>query len=282
MNAPQRPFRPALLAVLVLVVALAAVGALLIAATNAARQATDSPPAANLAVFAASSLTDAFNEIGKAFEAANPGVKVTFSYGSSAQLATQINEGAPADVFASANLRQYEVVAQAGNMEGKGETFARNRLIIITNKANPPGVSALKDLAKPGLKLVLAAPNVPVRDYTNAMLDKLAADPQYGADYKAAVLRNVVSEEANVRQVAAKVALGEADAGIVYSSDVTPDLSAKVDHVEVPDALNTLAEYPIGVVKASKNRELARRFVAYVLSEAGQATLKRWNFIPIR
>lgn len=263
-----------------LIVVLLAVPALIFAVVIPLSSQGGSP--GTLTVLAASSLTDAFIEIGKAFEAANPNVKVTFSFGSSSQLAAQINQGAPADVFASANTRQFLVVADAGNITGEGKTFARNRLVVVVPKANPGGIQNLEDLAKPGLKLVLAAPNVPVRDYTDEMLNKMATEPAYGDAYKKAVLANVVSAEDNVRLVVTKVALGEADAGIVYRSDVTPDTGAKVQMFDVPDAYNTLATYPMGVVKTAADKALAQRFVDFVLSGDGQAVLARWNFVPVQ
>ncbi len=234
---------------------------------------------ATLTVFAASSLTDAFGEIKTAFEAANPGVTVTYSFGASSALATQLSQGAPADIFASANATQMNVAVTAKRIAGKPVTFAKNRLVLIVPAANPAKITSLKDLAKPGIKLVLAAKGVPVRDYTEAMLTKLAAIPAYGDEFKTAFLKNVVSEEANVRQVSAKVSLGEADAGFVYRSDVTPDISSKVTIIQIPDSVNTIASYPIAVTDNSASADLAKKFIAYVRSDAGQATLVKWNFI---
>jgi molybdate transport system substrate-binding protein len=239
------------------------------------------PERKTLTVFAASSLTDAFNEIAADFKTANHNVNVVFNFGSSSTVATQLAEGAPADLFASANSKQMSVAIDAGRIAGKPVTFARNRLILIVPSDNPAKIQALRDLANPGIKLVLAAPNVPVRDYTNTMLDRLVADPGYGDDYKKAVLANVVSEEDNVRQVSAKVSLGEADAGFVYRSDVTPDISSKVIAIQIPDTLNTIAAYPIAATNDSANPELARAFIDEVLSEKGQAILVKWGFISV-
>jgi len=231
-----------------------------------------------LVVFAASSLTDAFNEIKPLFEKANPGTEVQFSYGASSTLATQLAQGAPADIFASANARQMSVAQDAKRIAGTPRTFAKNRLVLIIPVTNPAQIGTLKDLTKTGVKIVIAAPKVPVRDYTDTMLDKLAKTAGYGDEYKAAFLKNVVSEEANVRQVSAKVALGEADAGFVYRSDVTPDINDKVIALPIPDAVNTLATYPAAVTNDSANPELARRFIDYLLSEDGQKLLLKWNF----
>lgn len=230
-------------------------------------------------VFAAASLTDAFTEIADNFQAENPDVEVLFNFGGSSALATQLSEGAPADVFASANQRQMQVAIDAERIVEPTAIFARNRLVIVIPVDNPANIQTLNDLAKPGLLLVLAAPGVPVRDYTDAMLETMAADPAYGEPFRDAVLENVVSEEDNVRQVAAKVALGEADAGIVYLSDITPDIHEAIIQLPIPDIFNTIATYPIGITTDSLDPELARAFVDYVLSDVGQAVLLNWNFL---
>lgn len=235
-----------------------------------------------LTVFAAASLTDAFEEIASQFEAENPGVDVIFSFGSSTDLATQLSEGAPADVFASANARQLTVARDAGRIAGPAHTFVKNRLVLIVPSDNPAGITTLRDLANEGVQLIVAAPDVPVRDYTDTMLDRLAADPAYGEAYREAVLANVVSEEQNVRQVSAKIALGEGDAGIVYVSDVTPDVADQVQVIQIPDYLNTIAAYPVAITNDSANPELAQAFVDALLSDAGQDTLVDWNFISVR
>jgi molybdate transport system substrate-binding protein len=232
-----------------------------------------------LTVFAAASLTDAFGKLGRAFEAATPAVRVEFSFGSSSDLAAQLAEGAEADIFASANERQMRVVAEAGLLAQDAQIFAQNRLVVIVPSDNPAQVDGLDDLAQEGLWLVVAAPGVPIRDYTDTMLAGL--NSLYGPDFEAAVRANVVSEESNVRQVAAKVALGEADAGIVYISDITPDLAPQVQMIAVPDDFNTLAAYPIAPLAESEQPDLAQAFITFVLSPAGQAILERWNFIPV-
>jgi molybdate transport system substrate-binding protein len=231
-----------------------------------------------LTVFAASSLTDALTEIGQTFEAHNPGVKVIFNFASSSDLALQLTEGAKADVFASANQKQMDNVDKAGLLEARPDTFATNRLVVIIPADNPALIQAPVDLQKEGIKLVLAAPDVPVRDYAEQVLDKLSADPAYGEGFKTAVLANLVSEEANVRQVVTKVALGEADAGIVYTSDVTPDVAGKLLRIDIPDASNIVAIYPIAIIRDAPGLETARSFVAFVLSQDGQAILKKWGF----
>jgi molybdate transport system substrate-binding protein len=234
-----------------------------------------------LTVFAASSLTDAFEEIATTFEADNPGLDVIFNFGSSSTLATQLAEGAPADIFASANTRQMQVALDAGRISGEPRIFARNLLVLITPAANPARIVSLRDLANPGVKVVVAAPEVPIRVYTDVMLARLASLPTYGDAYRSAVLANVVSEEENVRQVFLKVALGEADAGIVYGSDVTPDAAEQVLTIPIPRIVNSLAAYPIAITNDSSDSELARAFLDYVLSDDGQATLTRWGFLSV-
>lgn len=233
-----------------------------------------------LTVFAAASLTDAFNEIGSNFSAANPGIEVVFNFAGSQQLAQQLSQGADADVFASANGKQMVVAIDAGRIvSGTQHTFVRNRLVAVTPKENPAQITTLQDLAKSGIKLILAAKEVPVGQYALDFLDKAEADGSLGAGYKAAVIANVVSYEENVKAVLTKVTLGEADAGIVYSSDVTADASAKVQRIDIPDALNTVAAYPIATVSNSAHPDAAKQFVDFVFSPAGQTVLVKNGFI---
>ncbi|MEP6989181.1 MAG: molybdate ABC transporter substrate-binding protein, partial [Chloroflexota bacterium] len=243
---------------------------------------TNAQTTQTLTVFAASSLTDAFTEIGNNFKTAHSGVDVVFNFGSSSTLATQLTEGAAADIFASANATQMQVAVDGKRIAGKPKTFAKNRLVLIVPADNPAKIQTLHDVANKGVKLVIAAPKVPVRDYTDAMVTKLVADPSYGDAYKTAFTANVVSEEDNVRQVSAKVSLGEADAGFVYKSDVTPDIADKVIAIQIPDAVNTLASYPIAATDNAADGKLASDFIDYVLSDEGQAILVKWNFISFK
>lgn len=239
--------------------------------------------AVELNVFAAASLTAAFEEISEQFEAAHPGVRVVFNFAGSQQLAQQIIEGAPVDVFASANQKQMDVVVDAGVVEdGSPQTFVQNRLVAIFPSDNPAGLAALQDFAQPGLKLVLAAPEVPVGQYSLDFLDKASADPAFGATFKDKVLNNVVSYEDNVKVVLTKVALGEADAGIVYTSDVSGADADKVARLEIPDALNVMATYPIAPVKTSENPDLGQAFMDFVFSPESQAILAKFGFIPVK
>ena len=190
-------------------------------------------------------------------------------------------EHAPVDVFASAAARNMSDAVQAGEVvSGAPRPFARNRLVVVYPKDNPRGVKDLKNLAQSGLKLVLAAKEVPVGQYALDFLDKAAKDSAFGPGYKDAVLKNVVSYEENVRAVLGKVLLGEVDAGIVYSTDVNADAVGKTARLDIPDALNTIASYPIAPTQRARNPELAQRFVAYVLSSEAQTLLGRYGFIP--
>lgn len=236
---------------------------------------------ATLTIFAAASLSDAFKEIGAQFRVAHPGLDLSFNFAGSDQLAQQIIQGAPADVFASANMKQMNVIIQAGAAtSGSEHIFARNRLVLIYPHNNPAQLQSLADLTKPGLKLVLANKNVPAGAYALDFLAKASQLPSYTATYSPTVLKNVVSYEENVRVVLSKVALGEADAGIVYTTDATSIKDGSIGVFEIPDELNTLASYPIVVTTHAYSAELAQAFVAYVLSPEGQNILKKYGFIP--
>ncbi len=231
-----------------------------------------------LTVFAAASLTDAFNEISSKFEAQHPGVKVTFNFAGSQQLRAQLEQGAVADVFASANtIEMNNAIRSELVVSGTQKTFVRNRLTVIVPKDNRANIQSLADLARPGLKIVLAAPGVPVGGYALTALDKM--NQQFGATFSQTVLSNVVSNEDNVKQVVAKVQLDEADAGIVYTSDVTPAAAEKLTAMAIPDKFNVIATYPIAPLRAAPQPQLATDFIQYVLSGEGQAILQKWGFI---
>jgi molybdate transport system substrate-binding protein len=254
------------------------------AAPAAATSAATSPAATlaklggSLTVFAAASLTDAFNEIGPAFQQ-QLGVKVTFNYGASSTLATQLAQGAPADLFASADQPNMEKAKQAGVIDGPDRLFAKNKLVVIVPKANPAKIQTLQDLAKPGINFVLTDPSVPIGNYARQALAKMAQDPAFGAGFDQKVLANLKSQEANVRAVVSKVQLGEADAAITYATDVTPDAAKDVQSIAIPDQFNVIAAYPIAVVKGAQNPAAAQAFIAYLRSPDGQAVLKKWGFI---
>ncbi len=244
----------------------------------AARPAAPEP--STLTVYAAASLTDAFRDLGRTLEAAHPGLTVQFNFAGSQQLALQIEQGAPADLFASADQRWMSYVSEKGLVEGEGTVFARNRLVAIVPRTNPARIGGLPDLARRGTKIVVAAEAVPAGKYSREALENLSAAPGFPPDYARRVLANVVSQEENVKAVVAKVQLGEADAGMVYRSDVTPSVARYVRLFEIDDPYNVIASYPIAVLKSAKNTEAAKWFVNLVSSVAGQQTLERHGLLP--
>ena len=236
-------------------------------ATTAPTTTTAPKVTGDITVLAAASLTDSFKEIGTAFEAANPGSKVTFSFAASSALVTQINQGAPADVFASADTANMDklTAASGAGVSAPPVTFATNKLQIIVGKGNPKGITGVADLAKSGVIYVTAAPEVPIGAYAKQVLDK------------AKVNVTPKSLEADVKSVVNKVTLGEADAGIVYTTDVKA-AGDKAVGVVIPDDLNVIATYPIAVTKATKNSSAASAFVSFVAGTQGQTILAKYGF----
>jgi molybdate transport system substrate-binding protein len=237
-------------------------------------------PNRTVTVFAAASLTDAFTELGRSMERKTPGLTVRFNFAGSQQLVSQMEQGAAADVLASADERWMRQAADRGLVTGEPVVFARNRLVVLVPASNPGRIERLEDLARPGLKLVLAGESVPAGRYSREVLAKLAAAPGFPAGYAARTLANLVSDEENVKGVVAKVQLGEADAGIAYRSDVTPAVAARVRVLEIPEERNVLAEYPIAVAAGAADAAGAREFVALVLSAEGQRILARHGLLP--
>lgn len=253
------PPPPAIVAVALIALTLLAVAC---GATSDAASPADHPR--ELRIFAAASLTDAFTRLGDEFSSAHPGVAVTLSFAGSNDLVTQIGQGAPADVFASADTTDME---KAGDLVDRPQTFAGNKLVIAVAPENPKGVTGLADLARKDLKVVLAAPEVPAGRYAREIL--AAAD----------VAVRPVSLEVSVKGVVTKVSLGEADAGIVYATDVAAAEGA-VDGVAIPDDQNVVAVYPLATLAASAHAEDARAFVDLVLSPEGQQILADAGFLP--
>ncbi len=234
-----------------------------------------------LTVYAAASLTEAFEDIGKMYEQQHPGTAVEFNFAGSQALVFQMQQGAVADVFASADNIWMQVAVDSGLTAEAPVFFAHNRLVVIIPKSNPGRVDGLENLARQGTKVVLAADAAPVGRYSRQALRNLASQPGYPADYVRNVLRNVVSNEESVKGVVSKVQLGEADAGIVYRSDVTEPVARVVKVLPIPESLNVRADYPIAVLKESRQQDLARDFIALVMSAEGQSVLRRYNFIPV-
>ena len=232
-----------------------------------------------LTVLAASSLTDALGELATAFQEQNPDTEVRTSFGGSSELLAQIEQGAPADVFASADGDKMDTALQE-DLVNEPQTFARNRPIVIVPRNNPAGIHGLQDLADPGTKLVLAQDGVPIAEYANRILTN--ADSEYGGNLEQQVMNNVVSREANVRASANRVALGEAHATFVYITDVTLDIEDQVEVIEIPKDLNVIATYPIATLKEANKPKLAQQWVDLVLSDEGQRLLEEYGFERVR
>jgi molybdate transport system substrate-binding protein len=220
----------------------------------------------SVTVLAASSLTNAFTALGTEFQSAHPGTKITFSFGSSSDLETQIEQGAPADVFASADQANMDKVVKAHDNAGDPDGFAKNKLEIAVEKGNPMHIAALADLAKSGTVVVLCDPSAPCGKFANQVLSN------------AKVTLTPKSRELNAKATLSKVELGEADAAIVYVSDVKS--SGKVDGVEIPDAVNVLTTLPIVTLKDSKNSALAQAWVAFVMAHENEI-VSTYGFLPL-
>ncbi len=240
-------------------------------------------PAANeavtLKVFAPSSLTDAAKELGLAFEQANPGVKVAIEFGHSPTQRVQFTQGATGDVFMTASQKDMnDAIADKTVITDTAKVFATNQLVVILPPNNLARIEQLSDLAKPGVKVLLPAVDVPVGKLAQDALVKI--DQKLGGGFKDAVLKNVVSNEPGVKPIVSKIKLGEADAGIVFVSDAVaaPDLKT----LEIPADLNMIARFNIGPLAAALQPDRAAAFVSFVLSADGQAILKKWGFAPAK
>ncbi len=229
-------------------------------------------------VLAASSLTDAFGELAKTFEKQNPGTKVKTNFGASSDLLAQLQQGASADVFASADTEKIDTAKKDGLVSGKPQVFVKNREVVMVPKDNPANIKSFQDLDKSGIKLVLAQKDVPAAEYAKEILDK--ANSEYGGGFEKDVLSNLVSRESDVRASVNRVVVGDADATFGYASDYTPDIRDKVKVIPIPKGLNIIATYPIVTLKDSKSPDLAKKWVDLVVSKKGQSVLKKWGFEP--
>jgi molybdate transport system substrate-binding protein len=255
---------------------------LLAACADTATTSSTSTPTSpvTLTVFAAASLTESFTEIGMQYHKMHSNITVKFNFAGSQTLETQMANGASADIFASADLANMQKASDA-RLVGNSQVFVKNKLAVIIPASNPGPISTLKDLAKKGIKIDIGAVTVPAGKYARQVLDNMAKSPDYGPSYKSAVLKNIVSEEDNVKAVVQKVQLGEVDAGFVYLTDVTAAVSAKVKIIDIPDTFNVIAQYPIAVVKNSPHAAEAQTFIQYILSPDGQAILVKYHFIGV-
>lgn len=236
------------------------------------------PAVAELTVFAAASLTGALEAVKTAYEAAVPGVSLTLSTDSSSTLATQIEQGAPADVFLSADTANATRLAAGGFASGDPVPFATNTLAIIVPSDNPGAVRTPVDLARPGLRVIAAGDAVPITGYAEQLIEKLAAEPGYPDEFATAYAASIRSREDNVKAIVAKLELGEGDAGIVYVTDAKA--STRVVTIDVPDGSNVSAIYAGVVVKASRHQGPATAFLAWLAGPAGQSILASSGFGP--
>lgn len=262
--------RPAWIRVVALAVraavALAAAAGLVVCPAQAAEP---------LVVFAASSLTEAFGDVASVYARTPGGCPVSFNFGSSNTLRVQLEQGARADVFATASQVEMERAVAGHVVVLPLRTFARNKLAVMVPRASE--LSGFLDLAKTGLKVVLAQKEVPAGAFALQFLD--AVDSGSSAGFRANVLANVVSYEPNVKQVVAKVQLGEADAGVVYSTDATPANSSTIRLLSIPDPFNVTTLLPAAITSGAAHPVAARKFVDFLISPAGQASLRKRGFL---
>jgi molybdate transport system substrate-binding protein len=232
----------------------------------------------DLTVFAAASLTKAIGELQGAWQAAHPGSELILSLDASSALRAQIEQGAPADILASADPTNAQLLVDGCLARGPITAFAGNALVVVVPPDNPAGISSPADLARPGVRYVAAGPEVPITRYAMAVIDNLAALPGYPGDFAAAVAANTVSEEDNVRAVVAKVELGEADAAIVYLTDAWS--SDGVASLAIPAEANVPATYAAVAVGASSQPGLAAEFLEFLTGPEAQAVLASYGFLP--
>jgi molybdate transport system substrate-binding protein len=273
----------AVVSVLLLIAACSNGGASPTASTSAsaaptATSSAPSAPSATLTIYGAASLKGVLDKVKAAYETAAPGTTLTISTDSSATLETQIEQGAPADVFLSADTTNPKKLVDKGLAAGAAVTFASNKLTIVVPTANPAGITSPKDLAKTGIQVIAAGDEVPITKYATTLVANLAKEAGYPADFAARYTANVASNEDNVKAVVAKVELGEGDAGIVYVTDAKA--STKVTTVDIPPSANVPATYAGVVVKASKNAAAAQAFLTWFAGSDGQAILGPFGFLP--
>ncbi|ASR38214.1 molybdate ABC transporter substrate-binding protein [Prauserella marina] len=241
----------------------AVLGAVLVTSACGAASQGGQGDGTTLNVFAAASLTESFGVLEKRFEDDNPGVDVKLNLAGSSKLVQQIQEGAPADVFASADEKNMDKAVESGDVEGEPTVFATNTLTIAVPKGNPKGITSFADLAKEDLTVIVCAPQVPCGSATEKV------------EQAAGVALSPASEEQDVKAVLTKVEAGEADAGLVYVTDVN---GRNVDHVDFPEADEAVNRYPIAVLAGSSESDLAARFTELVLGEAGRQELGKAGF----
>ena len=229
-------------------------------------------------VIAAASLTESFDELKTVFEEENPDVEINLVFAGSQDCVAQIKEGASYDVFASANVKYMdEMIAENYIEDGSQSTFATNKLAVITYK-DVEGIDSIEDIIEKDVTIVIADETVPVGKYTLQVLDDIVESGVYEENYKDAFLNKVVSYETNVKSVATKVAMGEADLGIVYMTDIVESIKDDVNIVDIPMEYNVVAEYPIAVIGDEGENKAASDWVEFILSDEGQNILNKYGF----
>lgn len=240
---------------------------------------TTAPQNISLKIFAPSSLTDAAKDITTAYEAANPGVKLAIEFGHTPTQRLQFTQGASGDIFITASQKDMnDAITDTTVTQGANKVFATNQLVVILPANNPGNVQTLQDLAKPGLRLLVAVVDTPIGKVTLDMLAKM--DKQFGAGFKDKVVANVVSNESGVKPIVSKIKLGEADAGIVYVTDAVSAPELKT--ISIPAELNMVMQLNVAPLAKAANPDHAAKFTAYLVSTEGQAILKKWGFLPAK
>lgn len=255
--------------------------ALLLVAGCTSPRAAPAQENGELTVFTAASLTGALTEIARDYEAAHPDMKIVLNFDGSQALRTQIEQGAHADLFLSANTKHMTALQGEGLIVNDSvKVFVKNKLALIVPKDNRANITGLSDLATPGIRLVIGTKEVPFGDYTRQALGKITNNSAYGPEYTSAVMKNVVSEDPAVTALVAKIRLGEADVGIAYASDVNDGDRAFITMITLPDQYNVVASYPLGIVRESPVQDRAAAFAEYINSPEGNAVLTRYGFTP--
>ncbi|MFA5268565.1 MAG: molybdate ABC transporter substrate-binding protein [Methanoregula sp.] len=256
--------------------------ALLLAAGCISSGTAPAPERKELTVFTAASLTGAMTEIAQEYEVKHPDTKIVLNFDGSQALRTQIEQGAPADLFLSANTKHMVALQGEGFIVNDSvKIFAKNKLALIVPKDNKADITGLVDLATPGTRLVIGTKEVPFGDYTRQALGKMANDSAFGQDYCNAVMKNVVSEDPAVTALVAHIRIGEADAGIAYASDVNEGDRALITTLPIPDQYNVIASYPLGIVQESEEQDQAAAFAQFISSPEGDAIFTRYGFTPV-
>jgi molybdate transport system substrate-binding protein len=230
-----------------------------------------------ISVATAASLRDAFNDAAARYEGSHPVVGIQLAFDASSALRTQIEQGAPVDAFVSADTSNPQALVDHGLATGAVRVIARNQLVIVVPRSAGATVATPLDLARSGVKVIAAGPEVPISKYAAQLVASLARQPGYPADYADRVAANTVSREDNVRAIVAKVALGEGDAGIVYVTDAR---AANVGSVEIPEGANVVAAYGAIVMKAARHPAEARAFLDWLVAPDGRAVLGKFGFLP--